>query len=43
MRFVLVLREVYFVIILKPRVDRYAKSMSLKYEPASELLHTYVK
>jgi len=42
-RFVLVLREVFFVIILKPRVDRYAKSMSLKYEPASELLHTYVK
>jgi len=29
----------FFFITLKPRVERYKKSMSLKYEPASEPLH----
>ena len=29
----------FFFITLKPRVERYTKSVSLKYEPASEPLH----
>ena len=29
----------FFVIDPKPRAERYTKSMSLKYEPASESLH----
>ena len=33
----------FFFITLKPRVEGYAKSMSLKYEPASEPLHIFVK
>ena len=33
----------FFFITLKPRVERYTKSMSLKYEPASEPLHIYVR
>jgi len=33
----------FFFNTLKPRVERYKKSMSLKYEPASEPLHIYVK
>ena len=33
----------FFFIILKPRVERYTKSTSLKYEPALEPLHIYVK
>ena len=33
----------FFVFItLKPRVEWYTKSLSLKYEPASEPLHIYV-
>ena len=32
-----------FFITLKPRVELYTKSMSLKYEPASEPLHISVK
>ena len=31
-------RLFFFFITLKPRVERYTKSMGLKYEPASELL-----
>jgi len=31
-----------FVITIKPRVQRYTKPMSLKYEPASEPLHSSV-
>ena len=33
----------FFFITLKPRVEYYAKSMSLKYEPASEPLHISVQ
>jgi len=33
----------FFFIALKPRVEEYTKSMSLKYEPASEPLHISVK
>ena len=33
----------FFSITLKPRVESYTKSMSLKYEPASEPLHISVK
>ena len=33
----------FFFITLKPSVERYTKSMSLKYEPSSEPLHIYVK
>jgi len=33
----------FFFITLKPRVDGYTKSMSLKYEPSSEPLHISVK
>ena len=33
----------FFFITLKPRVVCYTKSMSLKYEPASEPLHISVK
>jgi len=33
----------FFFITLKPRVERYTQSMRLKYEPASEPLHIYVK
>ena len=32
-----------FVITLKPGVERYTTSLSLRYEPASELLHISVK
>ena len=32
-----------FFIALKPGVERYTKSMSLNYEPASVPLHIYVK
>jgi len=38
-----VLLETFFFITLKPRVERYAKSMSVKYEPASEPLRISVK
>ena len=40
-RLVRVLRLLF--ITLKPRVEWYTKSMSLKYEPASEPLHISVK
>jgi len=33
----------FFFITLKPRVEGYTKSVSLKYEPASEPLHISVK
>ena len=33
----------FFFITLKPRLESYTKSMSLKYEPASEPLHISVK
>jgi len=33
----------FFCITLKPRVEGYTKSMSLKYEPASEPPHISVK
>ena len=33
----------FFFITLKPRVEEYTKSMSLKYEPASKPLHISVK
>ena len=33
----------FFFVTLEPRVEGYTKSMSLKYEPASEPLHIYVK
>jgi len=33
----------FFFITLKPRVEWYTKSVSLKYEPASEPLHISVK
>jgi len=36
-------RSFFFFITLKPRVKWYTKSMSLKYEPASEPLHISVK
>ena len=45
-RFCLTPREVllvFFFITLKPRVEWYTKSMSLRYEPASEPLHISVK
>jgi len=35
--------SLFFVITLKPRVERYTKSMRLEYEPASEPLHISVK
>ena len=34
---------IFFFITLKPRVEYYTKSMSLKYEPASEPLHISVE
>ena len=33
----------FLFIRLKPRVERYTKSMSLGYEPALELLQIYLK
>ena len=36
-------RGFFFFITLTPRVERYTKSMILKYEPASEPLHISVK
>jgi len=33
----------FFFITLKPTVEGYTKSMSLEYEPASELLHISMK
>jgi len=33
----------FFFVTRKPRVELYTKSMSLKYEPASEPLHISVK
>ena len=36
-------RSFFFFITRKPRVERYTKSMRLKYEPASEPLHISVK
>jgi len=33
----------FMVFTLKPRIERYTKYMSLKYEPASEPLHISVK
>jgi len=36
-------RYFFFFITLKPRVEWYKKSMSLKYEPSSEPLHISVK
>ena len=37
------LYSIFFLIILKPKVECYTKSMSLKYEPASEPLYMSVK
>ena len=34
---------IFLFITLKPRVEWYTKSMSLKYEPTSEPLHISVK
>ena len=33
----------FFFITLKPRVESYTKSMSLRYEPVSDPRHIYVK
>ena len=33
----------FFFITPEPRVESYAKFMSIKYEPASEPLHVFVK
>ena len=35
--------DIFFFITLKPRVECYTMSMSLKYEPASEPLHISVR
>jgi hypothetical protein len=32
----------FFFITIKPRVELYTKSMSLKYDPASEPPHIYI-
>ena len=42
-RLQLPVRKVSFFMTLKPRVERYTKSMSFKYEPSSGPLHISAK